>query len=142
MAQRLKTVRIVVIEDNPADVLMVKKALREKGLKFQVSCFDNGDKALKALSRQDGKIPDLILLDLNLPTIEGIAVLIKIRNMPRLFGVPVVILTSSESSSDMRHTDRLGAARYIRKPLMLEDFLREVGDGVEEVLRQYVRHRA
>jgi CheY-like chemotaxis protein len=136
MAQASKTARIMIVEDNPADVWLVKKALREKGIKFDLSCFEDGDKALKALSRQDGKGPDLILLDLNLPTIDGIAVLNQIRNMPRLSGVPVVILTSSGSSSDMRRTERLGAARYIRKPLMLEDFLREVGAGVEEVLRE------
>ena len=136
MAQALKTARVMVVEDNPADVLMVKKALQEKGIKFDLSCFENGDQALKALSRQDSKAPDLILLDLNLPTIEGIEVLIQIRNMPRLSGVPVVILTSSESSSDMRRTKRLGAARYIRKSLILEDFLREVGTAVEEMLRE------
>ena len=136
MAQALKTARVMVVEDNPADVLMVKKALQEKGIKFDLSCFENGDQALKALSRQDSKAPDLILLDLNLPTIEGIEVLIQIRNMPRLSRVPVVILTSSESSSDMRRTKRLGAARYIRKSLMLEDFLREVGTAVAEMLRE------
>ena len=136
MAQALKTARVMVVEDNPADVLMVKKALQEKGIKFDLSCFENGDQALKALSRQDSKAPDLILLDLNLPSIEGIEVLIQIRNMPRLSRVPVVILTSSESSSDMRRTKRLGAARYIRKSLMLEDFLREVGTGIEEMLRE------
>jgi putative two-component system response regulator len=106
----LKTIR--------ADVLLVKKALQEKGITFDLSCFENGDKALKALSRRDSKAPDFDLLDLNLPTIEGIAVLTQIRNMPKLLGVPVVILTSSKSSSDMRRTETLGAARYIRKPLM------------------------
>ena len=135
MAQALKTARIMVVDDNPADVLLVKKALQEKGIRFDLSCFENGDTALRALSRQDSKAPDLILLDLNLPTIEGIAVLIQIRNMPRLFRVPVVILTSSESPSDIRRTATLGASRYIRKPLVLEEFLREVGAGIEEVLR-------
>jgi len=134
MARTLKTARIMVVEDNPADVLLVKKALQEKGIKFDLACFEDGDKALKALSRQESKAPDLILLDLNLPTTEGIAVLLQIRNMPRLSGVPVLILTSSESSSDMRRTERLGATRYIKKPLMLEDFLSEVGRGVEEML--------
>jgi CheY-like chemotaxis protein len=113
VAPALKTVRIIVIEDNPADILLVKKALQQKGIAFSLSCFENGEKALKALLRQDRKAPDLILLDLNLPTIEGIAVLLQIRSMPKLSGVPVVILTSSESSSDMRRAERLGAARYM-----------------------------
>ena len=77
------------MEDNPADVFLVRTALLERGIKFDLYCFENGDKALKALSGRDSKVPDLILLDLNLPTIEGIAVLIQIRNIPRLLDVPV-----------------------------------------------------
>jgi len=67
--------------------------------------------------------------------IHGVEVLRQIRNMPKLADVPVAILTSSESPADMHRTALLGAARYIRKPSMLQDFLREVGSGVEEILR-------
>jgi CheY-like chemotaxis protein len=65
---------------------------------------------------------------------DGIEVLGKIHGMPRFSEVPVIILTSSESPSDKQRTGRMGAARYIRKPSRLEDFLREVGTGVEEML--------
>ena len=74
------------------------------------------------------------MLDLQLPKADGVEVLGKIRGMPRFADVPVVTLTSSESLSDMQRTARMGAARYIRKPLGLEDFFREVGRGVEEML--------
>ena len=135
MGQALKAAIIVFVEDNPADVFLVRKALQEKGIKFELTCFDDGQKALKSLAQQGRKAPDLILLDLNLPQTDGVEVLRQIRNMPKLADVPVAILTSSESPADMHRTALLGAARYIRKPSMLQDFLREVGSGVEEILR-------
>jgi len=130
----LKTARIVLVEDNPADVLLVRKALQEKGIAVDLTCFDDGQQALKSLSKQGLKAPDLILLDLNLPNIEGVEVLREVRNIPSLAGVPVVILTSSASPVDIHRTALLGAARFISKPSGLEDFLREVGGGVEEML--------
>ena len=134
MVQALKTARIFLVEDNPADVLLVRKALQETGIDFNLTSFADGQKALDNLAQQDRKAPDVILLDLNLPRTEGIEVLRKIRNMPSLADVPVAILTSSESPADMHRTALLGAARYIRKPIRLDDFLREVGHGVEEML--------
>jgi two-component system, chemotaxis family, response regulator Rcp1 len=130
----VKPASIVVVEDNPADVLLIRKALEEKGIECDLTCFENGEAALRNLSRQGRRAPDLILLDLHLPQADGIEVLGKIRGMPRLSEVPVVILTSSESLSDKQRTARIGAARYIRKPSRLEDFFREVGTGVAETL--------
>ena len=128
------TVRIVLVEDNPADVYLIRRALREKGIEFEMTCFEDGEKALKALSEQAREAPDLILLDLNLPQTQGVEVLGKIRSMPKLADVPIGILTSSESPSDMRRTAVLGAAGYIKKPSMLDDFMREVGQSVEAML--------
>jgi CheY-like chemotaxis protein len=133
-----KTARIVLIEDNPSDVLLVRKALEEalqkKGIAVDLTCFEDGQKALNGLSKQGRKAPDLILLDLNLPKTEGVDVLRAVRSMPNLAGVPVVILTSSASPTDIHRTGLLGAARYIAKPSELDDFMREVGRGVEETL--------
>ena len=134
MNETLRTASIVVVEDNPADVLLIRKALQEKRIRCELTCFDNGETALKSLSQQGCLLPDLILLDLQLPKADGIDVLSKIRGMPRLSEVPVVILTSSASPSDKQRAARIGAARYIRKPSQLEDFFREVGNGVEEIL--------
>jgi CheY-like chemotaxis protein len=136
MGQELKTSSIVVVEDNPADVLLIRKALEEKGIRCALTCFENGETALRNLSQKGRLLPDLILLDLQLPTADGIEVLGRISGMPRFSDVPIVILTSSESPSDMQRTARMGAARYIRKPSRLGDFLREVGTGVEEMLRR------
>jgi len=130
----VKKPRIVLVEDNPGDVLLVKKALQEKGIAADLRCFEDGQQALKSLSQQGRKAPDLILLDLNLPKTEGVDVLKAVRNTPNLASVPVVILTSSESPADMHRTALLGAARFIRKPSGLDDFLGAVGRGVEEML--------
>ena len=134
MKHPLTTVHIVLVEDNPADVYLVKRALREKGIEFVMTCFEDGEKALKALSENGSEAPDIILLDLNLPKTDGVKVLETIRAIPELAGVPVGILTSSESPSDMERTTVLGAARYIKKPSTLDDFMREVGQGVESML--------
>jgi CheY-like chemotaxis protein len=136
MGQTPRTASILIVEDNPADVLLIKKALQEKGITCELTCFEDGEAALKNLSQKGRLLPDLILLDLQLPTVDGIDVLGKIRGMPRFSEVPIVILTSSESPSDKQRTARMGASRYIRKPTGLEDFLNEVGAGVEEMLHQ------
>jgi CheY-like chemotaxis protein len=134
MGQTPKTFSIVLVEDNPADVLLVQKALQAKGINCSLTCFDSGEKALKNLSQKGRLAPDLILLDLNLPGVDGVDVLGKVLAIPRLSEVPVVILTSSESASDMQRTARMGAAHYIRKPSALEDFYKEVGCGVQKML--------
>jgi CheY-like chemotaxis protein len=129
-----KTCSIVIIEDNPADVLLIRKALEQQCVKCGLTCFQDGGGALKNLSQKGRLLPDLILLDLKLPNADGIDVLRSIRSTPRFVEVPVVILTSSDSSSDKQRTARMGATRYIRKPSGLEEFFREVGHGVEEML--------
>ena len=134
MGQTLKTAHIMLVEDNPADVLLVRKALQEKGIVFELTCFEDGEEAVRSLLRQDRDEPDVILLDLNLPMTEGVEVLRRIRSIPGLVGVPVAILSSSASPTDLHRTKLLGASRFISKPIALDDFLREVGGAVEEML--------
>jgi len=130
----LKTAHITLVEDNPADVFLVRKALQERGIAFELTCFEDGEEALKSLSRQERNEPDIILLDLNLPMTEGVEVLRRIRTIPELVNVPVAILTSSASPTDIDRAKSLGVTRYISKPMALDDFLREVGRQVEEML--------
>ena len=134
MGQIMKPARITLVEDNPADVLLVKKALQEKDIAFNLTCFEDGEEAVKSLLRQDQEEPDVILLDLNLPMTEGVEVLRRIRSIPGLVGVPVAILSSSASPIDVHRTKLLGVARFISKPIALDDFLREVGGAIEEML--------
>jgi len=134
MAQTKRNAHIVLVEDNPADVLLFRKALQEKGIAFDLTCFEDGEQALKSLAQEGQDEPDIILLDMNLPIFDGGEILRRIRSIPRLDHVPVAILTSSESPLDRDRASLLGADRYINKPIALNDFLREVGREVEKML--------
>ncbi|MGH7962634.1 MAG: response regulator [Candidatus Binatia bacterium] len=144
MSQKLQTVRLVLVEDNPADVYLIKKALEENHIACEVTCFEDGEDALAALSAEGegALLPDVILMDLNTPRSEGIEVLKALRQAPRLVNVPIGILTSSESPVDQQRTALLGVTHYIRKPPTLDDFLREVGQGVKELLRERAEKQA
>ena len=102
-----------------------------------ITRFEDGQEALEALcpeTEEPQVRPDIILLDLNLPRSDGIDVLRQIRLTPGLAGIPVAILTSSESPSDRRNASQLGADRYILKPAQLDEFLTQVSSEVKELL--------
>ena len=127
--------KIVLIEDNPGDVLLVEMALRENGIPYELTLFENGTEGLRVLCgpASDVPVPDAILLDLNTPRSDGVHVLIQLMQSARLSHVPIAILTSSRASSD-RHRALLHNARYIQKPSPLADFLATVGKAVREML--------
>jgi two-component system response regulator len=130
----LKIAQITLVEDNPADVFSSERRCKRKASHFELTCFENGEEALNSLSQRERTEPDIILLDLNLPMTEGVEVLRRIRSIPELVNIPVAILTSSASPADIHRTELLGVARYISKPIALDDLLREVGRQVEEML--------
>jgi two-component system response regulator len=133
-------VRIVLVEDNPADVYLIKKALQENNIACEVTCFEDGEDALAALlpagARANALLPDVILLDLSMPRSNGLEVLNALRAAPTLVDVPIGILTSSEAPADQQRAALLGATLYIRKPTRLDDFLHQVGQGVKELVRE------
>ena len=131
--------RIVLIEDNPADVLLVQKALEANDVACEMTQFDNGLEALKVLCPPEDTeanlfVPDAILLDLNTPKSDGFDVLVRLKNAPNLTDVPVAIFTSSHTTTDKTRSSLLGAARYIQKPSSLEEFLSTVGQAIKEML--------
>lgn len=132
----MNTVRIVLIEDNPGDILLVELALKENGILCELTRFNNGEEALRVLfssAEANAPVPDAILLDLNTPKSDGFNVLIKLRQSPRFSKTPIAILTSSQASSD-KHRSALQGVRYIQKPSQLEAFLATVGAAVKEML--------
>lgn len=132
----MNPVQIVLIEDNPGDVFLFEMALKENGIPYQLTRFDNGAEALLALCAPEaanGFVPDAILLDLNTPRSDGFDVLNKLKQSPRLSHVPVAVLTSSQASSD-RHRASLQKVRFIQKPAHLEEFLTTVGLAIREML--------
>lgn len=130
---------ILLAEDNSADVYLIREALREHGVECPIRLASDGKEVLRLISPQDPPCPDqdlgLIILDLNLPWHDGIEILQRLRENPGLGHVPVVVLTSSDSPRDRLIATELGAARFLRKPSNLEQFL-SLGAVFKELLQQ------
>ncbi|MEZ4774451.1 MAG: response regulator [Bacteroidia bacterium] len=125
----LKTVDILLVEDNASDAELIQISLEEQQLFPSVSIVRDGEKALDYIfarkefsDRQGEENPKLILLDLKLPKVNGIEVLNSIKSTPETKSIPVVILTSSAHSKDIEECYRLGANSYIVKPIGFDDF--------------------
>lgn len=135
----MNAAQIVLIEDNPGDVLLVEMALKENGIPYELTRFKNGCEALASLCAPEMTAtnafhPDAILLDLNTPRSDGFDVLGELRQTPHLADVPIAIITSSQARSDKHRTSLIGGVRYIEKPSQLEEFLSTVGQAVKEML--------
>jgi CheY-like chemotaxis protein len=121
---------VLLVEDNPMDVFIIGEILRESGLDVQLEVVKDGQAALCYLDDAGGQdapaVPDLLLLDLNLPKVPGIEVLRRLRNDPKLRAMPVVIVTSSMAPPDRIATQQLGAAGYFQKPNDLNAYRRLV----------------
>jgi two-component system response regulator len=124
---------ILLVEDNPDDELLTLRALRKNDVTGEVVVARDGVEALDYLfgtgahaGRDTSVMPQLILLDLKLPKIDGIEVLRRLRADERTRLLPVVILTSSREQQDMLEGYGLGANSYVRKPVNFEQFVRAV----------------
>jgi two-component system, chemotaxis family, response regulator Rcp1 len=132
---------ILLAEDNPADVYLIREALKEHGVDCPIQTASDGREVLTLIDTAGPAWhPDLIILDLNLPRHDGIELLQKLRSTVGLNGVPVVVLTSSDSPKDRATATELGATRYLSKPSNLEHFL-ELGAVFKELLL-HPRHTA
>ena len=119
-------VEILLVEDNPGDVILTQDTLNDSKLPNHMSVVDNGVEAM-AFLRREGKYvnatrPDLILLDLNLPKKDGREVLAEIKADEQLRRIPVVVLTTSSAEQDILTTYDLHANCYITKPVDLDQF--------------------
>jgi len=123
--------RVLLVEDNEADVRLTREALREAGENVRLSAVVDGEQALAFLRRQDGFAdaprPDLVLLDLNLPRKNGLEVLDELRADPSLASMPVIVLTSSAARSDVEAAYARGANAFVVKPLELDAFMDLIG---------------
>lgn len=126
----IRPVEILLVEDNPGDVELTMEALKEGRVANRLHVCEDGVDALAYLRREgkyaDSARPDLILLDLNLPKMDGREVLSEIKKDPSLKQIPVVILTTSEAEQDIGKSYELHANCYICKPVDLEQFIRVV----------------
>ncbi len=119
---------VLLVEDNPDDVELTLRAFRKANISNRVVVVRDGVEALDYLfgTQPDGslrRLPEVVLLDLKLPQLDGLQVLRRIRENPRTRLLPVVVLTSSNEERDMVQSYKLGANSYVRKPVEFGEFV-------------------
>ena len=126
----MKDVHILLVEDNEGDILLITEALEDGKIVNKISSVKDGEAALKFLHQQppytDAELPDLILLDINLPKLNGHEVLKSIKNDDKLKRIPVIMLTTSSSSDDVLKSYGNYVNCYITKPVEVNNFLNVV----------------
>jgi two-component system, chemotaxis family, response regulator Rcp1 len=130
MDSRARPIQILMVEDNPGDVRLTREALKGAKVWNEVQVVEDGVAALDYLQRrapyEAASRPDLILLDLNLPRLDGREVLSRIKDDPSLMLIPVVVLTTSQAEEDVLRAYHLRANCYVTKPVDLHQFNRIV----------------
>jgi CheY-like chemotaxis protein len=122
-----REIEVLLVEDDPGDVLMTREAFQDYKVHNQLHVVNDGEQAM-AFLRQEGEYagrprPDLVLLDLNLPRMDGRQVLHAIKSDPELSSIPVVVLTTSEAEDDVLRSYSLHANAYVTKPVDFERFI-------------------
>jgi two-component system, chemotaxis family, response regulator Rcp1 len=123
-------IEVLLVEDSPGDVRLTREAFKDAKVHINLHVASDGVEAMEFLGREgrhaNAPRPDLILLDLNLPKKDGREVLAEIKDSPALKTIPVVILTTSASGTDIRQSYEFHANCYIAKPVDLDGFLKVV----------------
>jgi CheY-like chemotaxis protein len=125
-----QAMHVLLVEDDPGDVLMTREAFEHYKLRNVLDVVTDGEQALQFLRRSgdyaDAPRPGLILLDLNLPRLDGLEVLAEIKADPVLKVIPVVILTTSQAQQDVLRSYALHANAYVSKPVDFEGFMEAI----------------
>jgi CheY-like chemotaxis protein len=136
MIEKLNTINILMADDDPDDRMLIKEALEENGLPANIDFVEDGKELLDYLhkrgqyARKETLKPGLILLDLNMPKIDGREALRIIKSDPLLRRIPIVVLTTSKAEEDVFKTYDLGVNSFICKPVKFEDLVqitKEIG---------------
>jgi chemotaxis family two-component system response regulator Rcp1 len=121
---------VLIVDDNPADVDLIREAFAENGIDARIDVAEGGAQAIRRLRGEepeaDAARPDLVLLDLRMPSIDGHQVLSAIKGDPRLRSIPVVVMTSSELPEDVANAYGAAANTYIVKPVQWGKLLNTV----------------
>ena len=129
-ADESQPIRVLLVEDDPGDVVLIEEAFEENKVRNELSSVSDGVDALRFLRREgefaDAPRPDLILLDLNLPRKDGREVLAEIKTDPELRSIPVVVLTTSKAEEDILRSYDLHANAYVTKPVDFNRFIEVV----------------
>ncbi|WP_418277231.1 response regulator [Isoptericola jiangsuensis] len=142
MTQQQVGIEVLLVEDDPGDVLMTREAFAEHKVANRLSVVSDGVSAMAFLRKEgehaDAPTPDLILLDLNLPRMDGREVLAAVKQDDVLRHIPVVVLTTSEAEEDVLRSYSLHANAYVTKPVDFERFIevvRQIDDFFVSVVR-------
>ena len=120
-----RTLRLLLVEDNRGDIFLIKEMLQDTGIDLKVTVAEDGQKGLDILNRTNSSFDDrfdLVILDLNLPKVNGFEVLSYMKSMHGLKNIPVVILTGSLNKDDQTRAASMGAANYLIKPSSNSEF--------------------
>ena len=138
----LKPVDVLLVEDDPGDVLMTREAFEFYKIRNPLHVVSDGEQALHFLRRggafADAPRPGLILLDVNLPRVSGLEVLAELKKDPELLHIPVVMLTTSQADEDILRSYQLHANAYVSKPVDFEQFIaaiRQIDDFFMTLVR-------
>ncbi len=127
MSPRRRVLDLLLVEDSRTDVELAEEALASAEIETKLHVVSDGEAALSFLRREPpheaARRPDLVLLDLNMPRMDGREVLREIKRDERLRSIPVLILTTSGAHEDVAEAYARGANAYIRKPVRFEDFI-------------------
>ncbi len=133
-----RPVQILLVEDNPADAGLTQEAIRDTEFRYQLHLAEDGEEAMEFLYKEgefaDVPRPDLILLDLNLPGMDGREVLAEIKSDEDLGSIPVVVLTTSTAQQDLLYSYGLRANSYVNKPIDRDRF----NDMIKSVMEYWI----
>jgi CheY-like chemotaxis protein len=117
----MKKIKILLIEDDKDDVDLLREAFDTNQVNYDIDVVTEGDKAIPYLETTH-ELPDVIVMDLNLPKLHGREILSKINGSAQLSAIPIVVLTTSSLQDDIRFSYSMGAKQYITKPNTIEGF--------------------
>jgi chemotaxis family two-component system response regulator Rcp1 len=120
---QLQPIRILLVEDNPGDVRLIQEVFKDGKVINTLNVAKDGVEALSILRNTSQDLPDLILLDLNLPRKRGLEVLAEIKADRDLKRIPVIVLTTSSAEEDITTSYDLYASAYLTKPVALDEFI-------------------
>lgn len=139
---RTAPIEVLLVEDDPGDVLMTQEAFEDYKIANKLNVVTNGEDALAYLRKEgafaDAATPDLVLLDLNLPRVDGREVLREVKSDPALRRIPIVVLTTSGAEQDVLASYDLHANAFVRKPVDFDQFvaaIRAIDDFFITVVR-------
>lgn len=120
-----KTLKVLLIEDDAIEVMKLNRTISSLEFKYEIVEANNGEEAIKILEQKDS-LPNIILLDLNMPKINGIEFLSLLKADETLKHIPTVILTTSNNQKDLLECYKIGIAGYVLKPLKYEEYVSKI----------------